>query len=161
MDVKTAFLHGDLEQEVFLKQSPGFEDKDFPDHVYPLDKAVYGLKQAPRAWYDTLTEYLLRQGYRRGAIDNTLFIKESGPDIILAQVYVDDIIFGSTDAGLSKEFADVMAQKLEMSMMGELKFFLGLQVRQLPDGIFINQGKYIVDLLKKFGSQTAAQPRLQ
>ena len=98
MDVKTAFLHGDLEQEVFLKQPPGFEDKDYPDHVYRLDKAVYGLKQAPRAWYDTLTEYLLHQGYRRGAIDNTIFIKESGPDIILAQVYVDDIIFGSTNA---------------------------------------------------------------
>ncbi|KAL4561871.1 hypothetical protein LXL04_034053 [Taraxacum kok-saghyz] len=124
---------------------------DYPDHVYRLDKAVYGLKQAARAWYDTLTKYLLHQGFRRGAIDNTLFIKESGPDIILAHVYVDDIIFGSTNAGLIKEFADVMAQKFEMSMMGELKFFLGLQVRQLPDGIFINQGKYIVDLLKKFG----------
>ena len=128
MDVKTAFLHGDLEQEVFLKQPPGFEDKEFPDHVYRLDKAVYGLKQAHRAWYDTLTEYLLHQGYRRGAIDNTLFIKESCPDIVHAQVYVDDIIFGSTNADLSKEFKNVMANKFEMSMMGELKFFLGLQV---------------------------------
>ena len=94
--------------------------------MYRLEKAVYGLKQAPRAWYDTLVDYLLHQGYRRGAIDNTLFIKESCLDIVLAQVYVDDIIFGSTNADLSKEFADVMAQKFEMSMMVELKFFLGL-----------------------------------
>ena len=150
MDVKTAFLHGDLQEEVFLKQPPGFENAEFPYHVYRLDKAVYGLKQAPRAWYDTLSSYLLSNGYKRGAIDNTLFIKTSGDHIILAQVYVDDIIFGSTDEAMSKEFADIMAQKFEMSMMGELTFFLGLQVKQLPKGIFISQSKYVTDLLKKY-----------
>nr|KAJ0217759.1 hypothetical protein LSAT_V11C300154580 [Lactuca sativa] len=81
MDVKTAFLHGVLEEEVFLNQPPGFVDKDRPDYVYRLDKAVYGLKQAPRAWYETLTSYLLENGYRRGAIDNTLFIKNKGSDM--------------------------------------------------------------------------------
>ena len=101
MDVKTAFLHGDLAEEVYLKQPPRFESKRYPNHVYRLDKSVYGLKQAPRAWYDTLTTYLTEEGYRRGAIDNTLFIKESGSHIILAQIYVDDIIFGSTDNNLS------------------------------------------------------------
>ena len=92
IDVKTAFLHGDLEQEVFLRQPSGFESEEFPDHVYRLDKAVYGLKQAPRAWYDTLAAYLINKGYSRGAIDNTMFIKRTKSSIILAQVYVDDII---------------------------------------------------------------------
>ena len=123
MDVKTAFLHGDLAEEVYLKQPPGYESKRYPDHVYRLDKAVYGLKQAPRAWYDTLFAYLIKQGYRRGAIDNTLFIKESGSEIILAQIYVDDIIFGSTDEKLSTEFADILANKFEMTMMGKIDFF--------------------------------------
>ncbi|KAI3523650.1 hypothetical protein L1887_01930 [Cichorium endivia] len=150
MDVKTAFLHGDLPQEVYLKQPPGFCNDSFPNYVYRLDKAVYGLKQAPRAWYDTLATYLLGKGYHRGAIDNTLLIKRSGDDIILAQVYVDDIIFGSTNDKLTDEFANVMSSKFEMSMMGELSFFLGLQVKQSSDGIFISQSKYLQDMLKKF-----------
>ena len=150
MDVKTAFLHGELGEEVFLKQPPGFEIAELPNHVYRLDKAVYGLKQAPRAWYETLAAYLQEKGYKRGAIDKTLFIKWSGKSIILAQVYVDDIIFGSTCEKLSNEFAEVMASKFEMSLMGELNFFLGLQVKQLPNGIFINQSKYTNDMLKKF-----------
>ena len=153
MDVKTAFLHGELAEEVYLKQPPGFESKRYPDHVYRLDKAVYGLKQAPRAWYDTLTTYLTEQGYRRGAIDNTLFIKESGSHIILAQIYVDDIIFGSTDQKLSTEFATIMANKFEMSMMGKMNFFLGLQIEQQEDGISICQSKYIAELLSKYEFQ--------
>ncbi|TLX69571.1 hypothetical protein E9993_22875, partial [Labilibacter sediminis] len=150
IDVKTAFLHGVLEEETYLKQPPGFEDKDHPDYVYRLDKAVYGLKQAPRAWYDTLTAYLVENGYRRGAIDNTLFIKNQGTDIILAQIYVDDIIFGSTSEKLSKEFADIMAQKFEMSMMGKMSFFLGLEVQQSKSGISICQSKYIAEMLAKY-----------
>nr|KAJ0188771.1 hypothetical protein LSAT_V11C900489000 [Lactuca sativa] len=128
MDVKTTFLHGVLEEEVFLNQPPGFVDKDHPDYMYRLDKAVYGLKQAPRAWYETLTSYLLENGYRRGAIDNTLFIKNQGSDMVLVQIYVDDIIFGSPNETLSKEFAKIMSQRFEMSMMGKMSFFLGLEV---------------------------------
>nr|KAJ0205508.1 hypothetical protein LSAT_V11C500231720 [Lactuca sativa] len=130
MDVKTAFLHGVLEEEVFLNQPPGFVDKDHPDYVYRLDKAVYGLKQAPRAWYETLTSYLLENGYRRGEIDNTLFIKNKGSDMVLVQIYVDDIIFGSPNETLSKEFAEIISQRFEMSMMGKMTFFLGLEVQQ-------------------------------
>nr|KAJ0227041.1 hypothetical protein LSAT_V11C100046250 [Lactuca sativa] len=118
MDVKTTFFHGVLEEEVFLNQPPGFVDKDHPDY------------QAPRAWYETLTTYLLENGYRRGAIDNTLFIKKKGSDMILVQIYVDDIIFGSPNEKLSKEFAEIMSQRFEMSMMGKMTFFLGLEVQQ-------------------------------
>nr|KAJ0218843.1 hypothetical protein LSAT_V11C300152690 [Lactuca sativa] len=109
MDVKRAFLHGMLEEEVFLNQPPGFVDKDHPDYVYRLDKVVYGLKEAPKAWYETLTSYLLENGYRRAAIDNTLFIKNKGSDMILVQIYVDDIIFGSPNEKLNKEFAEIMS----------------------------------------------------
>nr|KAJ0214633.1 hypothetical protein LSAT_V11C400162490 [Lactuca sativa] len=147
MDVKTAFLHGVLEEEVFLNQPPGFVDKDHPDYVYRLDKVVYGLKQAPRAWYETLTSYLLENGYRRGAIENTLFIKNKGSDMVLVQIYVDDIIFGSPNETLRKEFAKIMSQRFEMSMMGKMTFFLGLEVQQQKTGISICQSKYISDLL--------------
>nr|KAJ0216892.1 hypothetical protein LSAT_V11C300128750 [Lactuca sativa] len=150
MDVKTAFLHGVLEEEVFLNQPPGFVDKDHPDYVYRLDKVVYGLKQAPRAWYETLTSYLLENGYRRGAIDNTLFIKKKGSYMVLVQIYVDDIIFGSPNETLSKEFAEIMSQRFEMSMMGKMTFFLGLEVQQQKTGISICQSKYISDLLVKY-----------
>nr|KAJ0227803.1 hypothetical protein LSAT_V11C100040470 [Lactuca sativa] len=150
MDVKTAFLHGVLEEEVFLNQPPGFVDKDHPDNVYRLDKAVYGLKQAPRAWYETLTSYLLENGYRRGVIDNTLFIKNKGSDMVLVQIYDDDIIFGSPNETLSKEFAEIMSQRFEMSMMGKMTFFLGLEVQQQKTGISICQSKYISDLLVKY-----------
>ncbi|KAI3767016.1 hypothetical protein L2E82_17097 [Cichorium intybus] len=136
--------------DFYLKQPPGFCNDAFPDHVYRLEKAVYGLKQAPRAWYDTLGSYHLGKGYHRGAIDNTPFIKRSGDDIILAQVYVDDIIFGSTNDKLSEEFAAVMSSKFETSMMGEPSFFLGLQVKQSSHAIFISQSKYLQDMLKEF-----------
>nr|KAJ0216285.1 hypothetical protein LSAT_V11C300154280 [Lactuca sativa] len=150
MDVKTTFLHGVLEEEVFLNQPPGFVDKDHPDFVYRLDKAIYGLKQTPRAWYETLTSYLLENGYRRGAIDNTLFIKNKGSDMVLVQIYVDEIIFGSPNETLSKEFAEIMSQRFEMSMMGKMTFFLGLEVQQQKTGISICQSKYISDLLVKY-----------
>ena len=93
MDVKTAFLNGKLQEEVYVKKPLGYEDPHNPDHVYFLDKALYGLKQAPRVWYNCLSEYLASEGYRRGSIDKTLFIKETGVDLLLGQVYVYDIIF--------------------------------------------------------------------
>ena len=116
-----------------------------------MDKALYGLKQAPRAWYETLHNFLTEEcDFKVGKIDTTLFIKEIKGDIMLVQIYVDDIIFGSTDETHCQEFAKLMSSKYEMSLMGELTFFLGLQIKQLDDGIFISQGKYINDLLKKF-----------
>ncbi|KAJ9552788.1 hypothetical protein OSB04_016833 [Centaurea solstitialis] len=146
MDVKCAFLNGVLQEEVYVEQPEGFVDPRYPEHVYILDKALYGLKQAPRAWYETLTDYLLGVGYKKGTIDPTLFLKRSGKDLIIVQIYVDDIIFASTKPEMCQEFENTMKSQFKMSMMGELTFFLGLQVRQRPDGIFINQAKYVQDL---------------
>ncbi|KAJ9545484.1 hypothetical protein OSB04_025191 [Centaurea solstitialis] len=157
MDVKSAFLNGVLHEEVYIEQPEGFVDPDFPDHVCILDKALYGLKQAPRAWYETLTNHLLSKGFKRGTIDTTLFLKKEGDDLLLVQIYVDDIIFGSTNPELCTKFSKIMETEFEMSMMGELNFFLGIQVKQNPDGIFINQSKYIKDMLKKF-SMTDCSP---
>ncbi|GKB61726.1 retrovirus-related pol polyprotein from transposon TNT 1-94 [Tanacetum coccineum] len=151
MDVKTAFLNGPLKEEVYVSQPEGFIDLEFPDHVYRLKKALYGLKQAPRAWYDKLSSFLIEHGFTKGIIDPTLFTRRHGGDILLVQVYVDDIIFGSTNPDFSKRFANLMKNNFEMSMMGELKFFLGLQVYQSPCGIFISQSQYAIELLKKHG----------
>ncbi|KAJ9565735.1 hypothetical protein OSB04_001701 [Centaurea solstitialis] len=150
MDVKTAFLYGYLKEEVYVTQPEGFVDPDHPDYVYILDKALYGLKQAPRAWYEELSTYLLSKGFKKGSVDSTLFIMKEGDHIVVIQVYVDDIIFGSTSKDLCKKFETIMTQEFKMSMMGEINFFLGLQVKQFTDGIFINQSKYIFDLLKKY-----------
>ncbi|GJV99639.1 putative ribonuclease H-like domain-containing protein [Tanacetum coccineum] len=150
MDVKSAFLYGKIEEEVYVCQPPGFEDPEFPDRVYKVEKALYGLHQAPRAWYETLSTYLLDNGFQRGQIDKTLFIKRVKSDILLVQVYVDDIIFGSTKKELCTEFEKLMHKKFQMSSMGELTFFLGLQVTQKDDGIFISQDKYMDEILKKF-----------
>ncbi|GJX43834.1 putative ribonuclease H-like domain-containing protein [Tanacetum coccineum] len=129
MDVKSAFLYGKIKEEVYVCQPPGFEDPDFPDRVYKVEKALYGLHQAPRAWYETLSTYLLDNGFQRGKIDKTLFIKRHKGDILLVQVYVDDIIFGSTKKELCIAFEKLMHEKFQMSSMGELTFFLGLQLQ--------------------------------
>ncbi|GJT82930.1 putative ribonuclease H-like domain-containing protein, partial [Tanacetum coccineum] len=115
-----------------------------------VEKALYSLHQAPKAWYETLSTYLLENGFRRENIDKTLFIKKNQGDILLVQVYVDDIIFGSTKKSLCIEFESLMHKKFQMSSMRELTFFLGLQVMQRDDGIFISQDKYVADILKKF-----------
>ncbi|GJR55284.1 putative ribonuclease H-like domain-containing protein [Tanacetum coccineum] len=150
MKVKSAFLYGTIEEEVYVCQPPGFEDPQFPDKVYKVEKALYGLHQAPRAWYKTLSTYLLENRFRRVTIDKTLFIKKDKCDILLVQVYVDDIIFGSTKKSLCLEFEQIMHKRFQISSMGELTLFLGLQVQQKNDGIFISQDKYVADILKKF-----------
>ncbi|KAJ9544362.1 hypothetical protein OSB04_024069 [Centaurea solstitialis] len=150
MDVKTAFLYGHLKEEVYVAQPEGFVNKEHPDYIYVLDKALYGLKQAPRAWYEELSKHLLSKGFKKGSVDSTLFLMKEGEHIVVIQIYVDDIIFGSTSRELCKKFENVMTEEFKMSMMGEINFFLGLQVRQFSDGIFINQSKYIFDLLKKY-----------
>ncbi|KAH9750255.1 hypothetical protein KPL71_013814 [Citrus sinensis] len=151
MDVESAFLNGYIMEEVYVKQPPGFENEKFPDYVYKLSKALYGLKQAPRAWYDRLKKFLLDNDFSMGKADTTLFVKHKNQDILIVQIYVDDIIFGSTNELLCKDFSSRMSQEFEMSMMGELKYFLGLQIKQNEEGIFINQAKYVKDLLKRFG----------
>ncbi|GJY94844.1 retrovirus-related pol polyprotein from transposon TNT 1-94 [Tanacetum coccineum] len=154
MDVKTAFLHGTLKEDVYVCQPEGFIDADHPSHVYKLKKALYGLKQAPRAWYDELSTFLLQNHFFKGTIDPTLFIRRFDDDILVVQVYVDDIIFGSTHPRYTQLFSDLMKSRFEMSMMGEMTFFLGLQVNQSPRGIFINQSNYVLEILKKYGMET-------
>ncbi|GJZ97304.1 reverse transcriptase domain-containing protein [Tanacetum coccineum] len=161
MDVKSAFLYGKIKEEVYVCQPPGFEDLDFSDRVCKVEKALYGLHQAPRAWYETLSTYLLENRFQRGQIDKTLFIKRDQGDILIVQVYVDDIIFSSTKKKLCTEFEKMMHKKFQMSSIGELTFFLGLQVKQKEDGIFISQDKYVIEILKKFGFsdvKTASKP---
>ncbi|KAK8930658.1 hypothetical protein KSP39_PZI016172 [Platanthera zijinensis] len=156
MDVKSAFLNGDIKEEVYVKQPPGFISSTLPEHVFKLHKALYGLKQAPRAWYETLASFLLENDFKRGRVDQTLFIRTHKSHILLVQTYVDDIIFGSTDTSLCKKFSQLMHSKFEMSSMGELSFFLGLQIKQHADGIFISQTKYAKELVKKFGMSDAS-----
>ncbi|GKC18676.1 putative ribonuclease H-like domain-containing protein, partial [Tanacetum coccineum] len=128
MDVKSAFLYGTIEEEVYVCQPPGFEDPQFLDKVYKVEKALYGLHQAPRAWYETFSTYLIENRFKKGTIDKTLFINKDKGDILLVHVYVDDIIFGSTKKSLCDEFEGLMHKRFQMSSIGELTFFLGLQV---------------------------------
>ncbi|GJZ45358.1 retrovirus-related pol polyprotein from transposon TNT 1-94 [Tanacetum coccineum] len=151
MDVKIAFLNDDLKEEVYVCQPEGFVDPDHPTHVYRLKKALYGLKQAPRAWYDTLSRFLLDNKFSKGVVDPTLFTRKTGKHILLVQIYVDDIIFASTDPKACDIFSNEMSSKFQMSMMGQMSFFLGLQVSQNLRGIFINQSKFALEILKKFG----------
>ncbi|KAK1631946.1 hypothetical protein QYE76_006261, partial [Lolium multiflorum] len=142
MDVKSAFLNGPLHEEVYVKQPPGFEDLNFPNHVYKLDKALYGLKQAPRAWYEHLKELLVDHGFDVGLIDPTLFTKRVNGELFVCQLYVDD--------NVGPPRTELMTDRFEMSMMGEMKFFLGFEIKQLREGTFINQAKYLQDMLKRF-----------
>nr|GEW11855.1 retrovirus-related Pol polyprotein from transposon TNT 1-94 [Tanacetum cinerariifolium] len=150
MDVKRAFLNGKLKDEVYVKQPPGFESNEFPNHVFKLDKSFYGLKQAPRAWYETFSTFLTKHNFVRGKIDNTMFVYKTQTDVILVQIYVDDIIFGSMSTKLCKQFAKLMTQRYEMCMMGVLTYFLRFQIKQSERCILINREKYVKDLLKKY-----------
>jgi hypothetical protein len=132
--------------EVYVKQLPGFEPKFF----FKLTKSIYGLKQAPRAWYERLSNFLLEKGFKRGQVDTTLFKKTLKKDTLIVHIYVDDIIFGSANVALCKEFSKTMHVGFEMSMMGELKFFLVIQINQCKDEVYIHQSKYTRELLKKF-----------
>jgi hypothetical protein len=139
MDVKSAFLNGPIKEEVYVEQPPGFEDSEYPNHVYKLSKALYGLKQAPRAWYECLRDFLTTNGFEVGKTYPTLFTKTVAKDLFICHM--------------------LMIHKFEMSMMGELKYFLGFQIKQLQEGTFISQTKYIQDILNKFGMKMANPSR--
>ncbi|KAJ9556867.1 LOW QUALITY PROTEIN: hypothetical protein OSB04_011481 [Centaurea solstitialis] len=146
MDVKCAFLNEELQEVVYVEQPEGFVDPKYPEHVYVFDKALYGLKQAPRAWYETLTIYILESGYQKGTVDPTLFLRSN--HLTVVQIYVDDIIFASTNPESCIEFEQIMKSRFQM-------------IRQTPQGIFINQSKYTLDILKRFdftGPKSASTP---
>ena len=161
MDVKSAFLNGEIEEDVYVTQPEGFEDPHHPDYVYKLKKALYGLKQAPRAWNEKFTSHLIENEFECGKVDKILFIKKIDQDSLVAQIYVDDIVFGSTSEKLALRFSELMSSMFEMSLVGPLQFFLGLQVSQTAHGIFLSQSKFALEIVKKFGlgdSKVACNP---
>jgi hypothetical protein len=155
MDVKSVFLNGPIKEEVYVEQPPNFEDQEYLNHVYKLHKALYGLKQAPRAWYECLRDFLTQNNFKISKADSTLFTRKVEKDLFICQIYVNDIIFGSTNQSFYDEFSKIMTDRFEMSMMEELKFFLGFQIKQLKDGTFLSQTKYTRDILKKCGMDKA------
>jgi hypothetical protein len=148
MNVKSAFLNGYIEKEVYMRQPPGFENLKFSNHVLKLHKALYWLKQALRVWYEYLKAFLLDKGFKMGSVDKTLFLLKQDTDTLLIQIYVDDIIFGGSSHALVAKFADIMSRKFEMSMIDELTFFLELQIKQTHEKTFMHQGKYTKDGLR-------------
>jgi hypothetical protein len=150
MDVKSAFLNGFLEEEAYVRQPSGSKSVEFPHKVYRLRKVLYGLKQAPCAWYGRLRRFLFSMGFEMGKVDKSLFLFRQGNDILIDRVYVDDIVFGDSSHFLVARFAEDMSKEFKMSMMGELQFFLGLQIKQAKEGNFVHQAKYTKDILKKF-----------
>jgi hypothetical protein len=155
MDVKIAFLNGPIKEKVYVEQPPGFKDQEYPNHVYKLHKALYELKQAPRAWYECLRDFLTQNSFWIGKADSTLFTRKVDKDLFICQIYVDAIIFGSTNPSCCDVFIKIMTDRFDMSMMGELKFFHGFQIKQLEDETFLSQTKYTRDILKKSGIDKA------
>jgi hypothetical protein len=155
MDVKSAFLNEPIKEEVNVEQPSAFEDQEYPNHVYKLHKPIYGLKQGPRAWYECLRDFVTQNGFEISKANSTLFTRKVHKDLFICQIYVDDIIFGSTNQSFCDEFSKIMTDRFEMSMMRELKFFLGFRIKQLEDGTFLSQTKYTYDILKKFDMDKA------
>jgi len=130
MDIKSAFLNRFIEEEMYARQRPNFENHTLPNHVFKLQKALYGLKWAPHARYDKLNSFLLENGFMKGKVHTTFFTRKVGKNYIIVRIYVDDIIFRATNESLCKDFFDLMKNEFEMSMMGKLKFFFRLHIKQ-------------------------------
>jgi hypothetical protein len=137
MYMKSAFLNGKINELMYVEQPPSFEDSKKPNHVYKLSNVLYGLKQPPRAWYERLRDFLVLKGFKIRKVDTTLFTKKIEDDLFICQIYVNDIIFGSTNQHFCEEFSGTMSREFEMSMIGELILFLDLQVKQTKDVTFI------------------------
>jgi hypothetical protein len=151
MDVKSVFLNGSIKEEVYVKQPPGFKNKEYPNYIYKPHMTLFGLKQAPRVWFECLRDFLIDNDFKISKDDSTLFTRRIGEDLFVVQIYVDDIIFGSTNKSFCDEFSKIMTDRFEISMMGVLTFFFGFQIKQVKDVTFISQTKYTRDILKKFG----------
>ncbi|KAK6160582.1 hypothetical protein DH2020_003963 [Rehmannia glutinosa] len=149
MDVKSAFLNGIIQEEIYVKQPPGFENFSRPNDVYKLKKALYGLKQAPRTWYDRLSSFLLQNSFTRGKVDTTLFVFHSAGKVLLVLVYVDDILITGDDQTKITEVINTLDSRFSLKNLGEVSYFLGLEAHRIPSGILLNQAKYITDLLTK------------
>ncbi|KAL4342366.1 hypothetical protein GQ457_08G025750 [Hibiscus cannabinus] len=153
MDVKSAFLNGYLKEEIFIEQPQGFTVQGEDEKVYRLKKTLYGLKQAPRSWYSQIDAYLLNLGFEKCLSESTLYIKKCGDEILVVSLYVDDLLVTGTRLQLIKKFKDEMKEVFEMTYLGEMTFFLGMQIRQKQNEIFVCQQKYAKEVLKKFNME--------
>ena len=156
MDVKFVFLNGYLKEEVYIKKPEGFEEPGKEEQVYRLKKALHVLKQASRAWYARLDKYMLQQGFKRGMSNINIYLRIEKDSFLVTMVYVDDIIFGCNNDESNHKFSQEMSKEFEMSMIGELTFFLGLEITHSLKGIFITQSNYLKEILKKFGMDESA-----
>ncbi|KAE8681718.1 hypothetical protein F3Y22_tig00111310pilonHSYRG00060 [Hibiscus syriacus] len=151
MDVKNAFLHGELDREIYMTQPMGFQSQDHLEYVCKLRKAFYGLKRAPRAWYGKIAEFLTKSGYSVTPADSSLFIKANECKLAIVLVYVDDLIITGDDEAEILQTKENLSVRFQMKELGQLKHFLGLEVDRTHEGIFLCQQKYAKDLLKRFG----------
>jgi Reverse transcriptase (RNA-dependent DNA polymerase) len=149
LDVQNAFLHGDLQEQVFMVQPPGFVDQTFPNHVCRLNKFLYGLKHAPRAWFQKLNTALLQLGFKSSSFDPSFFVLNTGKHVILILIYVDDIIITGSDAQAVQSCINQLSSQFALKDLGTLNFFLGIEARFCDQGLTLTQTKYILDLLKK------------
>ena len=152
LDVKSAFLHGELSENVYVEQPRGYEQKGKEHLVYKLHKALYGLKQAPRAWFNRIERYFVKEGFMKCENEQTLFTKKSSSGkILIVSIYVDDLLFTGDDKAMLTEFKLSMLKEFDMTDLGSMRYFLGIEVMQREDGIFICQKKYALEILKRFG----------
>ena len=153
LDVKSAFLHGELNEDVYVEQPKGFECREEEGKVYKLNKALYGLRQAPRAWYSRIEGYFVKEGFHKCYCEHTLFVKTEKEGILIISLYVDDLIYTSNSGEILKRFKASMENEFAMTDLGQMKYFLGVEVIQDDHGIFVSQKKYAEDMLKKFGME--------
>jgi hypothetical protein len=151
MDVNNAFLHGELQEEVYLDQPPGYEDMSHPDYVCRLHKALYGLKHTSRAWHDKIAEYLVTIGFYMSDVDHSLYVRKSDEGIVVITIYVDHLIVGGDNEKEVEHVKSLLKQKFDMKDLGELKFFLGIEVIRTPEGIWLLQRQYALEMLPKYG----------
>jgi hypothetical protein len=155
MNMNNAFLNDVIKEEVYVRQPPGFENPKYPNRVYKFLKTLYSLKQVSHAWYGRLKTFLLDHRYVIESVNKTMFTHKYDNDFLLVQIYMDDIIFGGSSQSILSSFQKMMENGFQISMMGELTFFLGIQVKKTKEGIFIHQAKYTNDLIKKFAMADA------
>jgi hypothetical protein len=152
MDVKSAFLNGFLQEEIYVEQPEGFSVKGQEDRVYLLKKALYGLKQAPRVWYNRINDHLLQLGFQKSLSEATLYVKHVGADILIISLYVDDLLVTGSNISLVEEFKQEMKEVFEMTDLGLMTYFLGMEITQKKNEIFICQKKYAKEILKKISA---------
>jgi len=150
LDVKSAFLNGELQEEIYVEQLEGFMKQGEEGKVYLLKKALYGLKQAPRAWYNKINDHLLSIGFAKSLSESTLYVKYKENNFLIVSLYVDDLLITGDDARLVEEFKQEKMQAFEMTDLGLMTYFLGIEIKQSQNKVLICQRKYAKEILKKF-----------